>query len=100
MPTQEDLTKLVINKVDSIETFNKMKELGLIKEDEFYLISESPQSGGGGGTAFEVDETLSLKDGILSINTTDVSEEGNKLPVTSAAVQASIGNIDALLQTI
>lgn len=98
MPTQEDLTKLVINEVDSIETFNKMKELGLIKQDEFYLISESPQSGG--GTAFEVDETLSLKDGILSINTTDVIEEGNKLPVTSAAVQASIGNIDALLQTI
>lgn len=97
MPTQEDLTKLVINKVDSIETFDKMKELGLIKEDEFYLISESPQSG---STTFEVDETLSLVDGVLSINTTDVIEEGNKLPVTSAAVQASIGNIDALLQTI
>ena len=52
------------------------------------------------GVSFEVDETLTLKDGILSVNTADVVEADNTLPVTSAAVQVTVGNIDALLQTI
>lgn len=57
-------------------------------------------SEGGGGTAFETDETLTLKDGVLSVNTADVVEADNTLPVTSAAVQVTVGNIEALLETI
>ena len=53
-----------------------------------------------GGTAFTTDETLSLKDGVLSVNTADVVEADNTLPVTSAAVQTTVGNIEVLLQTI
>ena len=56
--------------------------------------------GEGVGTAFETDETLTLKDGVLSVNTTNVIEADNTLPVTSAAVQVTVGNIDALLKTI
>ena len=56
--------------------------------------------GEGGGTTFETDETLTLKDGVLSVNTANVVEADNTLPVTSAAVQITVGNIDALLQTI
>lgn len=54
----------------------------------------------GGGVAFEVDETLTLENGILSVNTADVVEEDNTLPVTSAAVNTTVGNINILLSTI
>lgn len=49
---------------------------------------------------FETDETLKLEDGILSVNTTDKIEAGNILPVTSAAVYVTVGNIEVLLKTI
>lgn len=52
------------------------------------------------GTAFETDEPLSLKDGVLSINTADAVEKDNSLPVTSNAVYTMVGNIEALLKTI
>lgn len=53
-----------------------------------------------GGVAFEVDETLTLRDGVLSVNTTDAMEQDNTLPITSAGVYATVGNINALLATI
>ena len=57
--------------------------------------------GGGGGVNFTTDETLTLSpDSVLSVNTADVVEEDNTLPVTSAAVQITVGNIDELLKTI
>ena len=52
------------------------------------------------GVSFETDETLTLKDGILSVNTTDQMEQDNTLPITSAGVYATVGNIEALLKTI
>ena len=54
----------------------------------------------GVGVQFETDATLKLEDGILSVNTADVVEEDNTLPVTSAAVYTEVGNINALLATI
>ncbi len=51
-------------------------------------------------TAFITDETLSIKDGVLSVNTADRAEENNTLPITSAAVYTEIGNINVLLETI
>ena len=59
---------------------------------------EVPDSGG--NVDFQVDETLSLKDGILSVNTTNDMEQDNTLPITSAGVFATVGNIEALLKTI
>lgn len=56
--------------------------------------------GGGGGFYFETDETLILEDGILRVNTADKPEEDNTLPITSAAVATTVGNIDAILKTI
>lgn len=55
---------------------------------------------GDDGTEFEVDATLTLVDGILSVNTADDVEKDNTLPVTSAAVYTEVGNINALLATI
>lgn len=53
-----------------------------------------------GGADFETDETLTIKNGILSVNTTNQMEQYNTLPITSAGVFAIVGNIEALLKTI
>ena len=52
------------------------------------------------GTKFTTGETLTLKDGVLSVNTTNDMEQDNTLPITSAGVFATVGNIEALLKTI
>ena len=43
---------------------------------------------------------LKLENGVLSVNTTDQMEQDNTLPITSAGVFATVGNIEALLATI
>lgn len=55
---------------------------------------------GEGGVNFEVDETLALENGILSVNRAEEPEPDNTLPITSAAVYTTVGNINALLETI
>lgn len=57
-------------------------------------------NGSGGNVDFQVGETLKLENGILSVNTTDNVEQDNTLPITSAGVFATVGNIEALLKTI
>jgi hypothetical protein len=53
------------------------------------------------GVQFETDEkTLKLENGVLSVNTTNDMEKDNTLPITSAGVYATVGNIEALLKTI
>lgn len=54
----------------------------------------------GGNVDFKTDETLKLKDGILSVNTTDQMAQDNTLPITSAGVYTIVGNIEVLLKTI
>lgn len=83
-------------------TDNDKKELvDEIKQELPKIVSdyleENPPSG---GVDFETDHTLTLKDGILSVNTTDRMEQDNTLPMTSAGVYATVGNIEALLKTI
>ena len=53
-----------------------------------------------GGINFVTDETLSLKDGVLSVNTAHEPDPDNTLPITSAAVAVTVGNIGAILDTI
>lgn len=60
-------------------------------------LEKNPPSG---GKQFETDNTLILKGGVLSVNTTDQMEQDNTLPMTSAGVYATVGNIEALLKTI
>lgn len=54
----------------------------------------------GGNVDFQIGETLKLENGILSVNTTNDMEQDNTLPITSAGVFATVGNIEALLKTI
>jgi len=66
------------------------------------IVKEGLSGGGGsGGTSFEVDgKTLKVENGVMFVNTADTVEADNTLPVTSAAVQTTVGNINALLETI
>lgn len=56
--------------------------------------------GGVSPSTFTTDETLSLTDGVLSVNRVDDVEAGNTLPITSNAVHTTVGNIDSILETI
>jgi hypothetical protein len=51
------------------------------------------------GVDFTTDDTLTLKNGVLSVNTADKVED-NTLPITAAAVNTTVGNIEILLKTI
>lgn len=67
-------------------------------ENKQYIDSEKPSLSD--GVYFETDETLSLIDGVLSVNTSKEPDPDNTLPITSAAVQTAVGNINSLLETI
>ena len=71
-------------------------------DDEEFAVEfgETTMVPGTGGVDFVTDETLSLVNGVLSVNTAEAVEKDNSLPVTSAAVYTEVGNINALLATI
>lgn len=53
------------------------------------------------GTTFTTDETLTLsEENVLSVNTAHEPNPDNTLPITAAAVAATVGNIEILLGTI
>ena len=56
--------------------------------------------GGNGSVSFETDETLKFEGGILAVNTTSDAEPDCTLPITSSGVAITVGNINALLETI
>ena len=53
-----------------------------------------------GGVAIDLDESLKVRDGVLSVNTTDLVEEDNGQPITSGAVYNEFRKALALLNTI
>lgn len=61
-----------------------------------------PNVGEGGGLAiYSLDDTLNLSpEGRLSVNTANDAQQDNTLPITSAAVFQTVGNIEVLLSTI
>lgn len=63
---------------------------------------ESGSGGGGsGGVSFTPGNALELTaDGKLNVLTADKAEVDNTLPITSAAVATTVGNIEILLATI
>jgi len=66
-------------------------------------INEARLSGGGGsgGAGVAIDNvTIVRRNGVLTVNTADAPEQDNTLPITSAAVHTTVGNIEVLLSTI
>lgn len=71
------------------------------KENLVAAINEAATTGSGGGDfSFELDETLFLRNGVLGVNTAHEPDPDNTLPITSAAVAQTVGNINAILKTI
>lgn len=56
----------------------------------------------GGESSFNVGNGLKFdqQTNTLSVDTADIVEKDNTLPITSAAVYTTVGNIEALLETI
>ena len=98
---ESGMTEVLIN--DIILNDNNLYRVSRIVDDYVVLIGPATSikgDPGADGISFETNDTLQLKDGILSVNTADVVEEDNTLPITSAAVFTTVGNIEALLKTI
>ena len=53
-----------------------------------------------GAAGIKTDHTLSYTNGVLSVNTANAPEADNPLPITSAAVNTVVGNIETLLNKI
>lgn len=69
----------------------------------WYRITESgtlEAEGTGSAADIRTDETLSYTNGVLSVNTATEPDPDNTLPITAAAVAATVGNIEILLETI
>lgn len=77
-----------------------VKGVDYFTQDEIADVVEEVKRDISAGVEIHTDETLTFKDGILSVNTTDAMEQDNTLPITSAGVFATVGNIEALLMTI
>lgn len=64
----------------------------------FYGDEDSGISAGAAG--IKTDHTLSYTNGVLSVNTANAPEADNTLPITAAAVNTVVGNIETLLNKI
>lgn len=95
IPPTPDLYAQLLERIAEAGAGNLDPEV-VAKAIEDYLEKNPPS----GGVQFKPDNTLILKDGVLSVNTTDQMEQDNTLPITSAGVYATVGNIEALLKTI
>ena len=58
------------------------------------------QGGGGGEFPYTLGPTLKVTGSTLDVNTAGDVEQDNTLPITSAAVYSTVGNIEILLGTI
>ena len=101
--------------IEKTATIGNVDEYTITMTDgSSYTFTVTNGSGGGGvGSAdvpiasdtvagvVRVGENLKISaDGVLSVDTATAVEEDNTRPVTSAAVQTTVGNIEILLKTI
>lgn len=95
-PTPELWEQELARKGDGLG-YTEEGELGLYSGDK--LLSAVPVSGGG-GPVYRFGHGL-RQDGIhISVDSVSDFEGDNTLPMTAAGVQTSVGNIEALLETI
>ena len=73
-----------------------------VSRDELSPEEELPPSDEiiGEGLPFNIDNTLIYENNTLGVNTATNAEQDNTLPITSAAVYETLGNIEILLGTI
>ena len=94
-PTEQITLESVVKQIgdlNDLKTHTKDNLVGAINELE--------DSGGGGGYQIGNGLKLDVETNTLSVDATNSVEQDNTLPITSAAVYAEVGNINALLGTI
>lgn len=90
----------VLNYQSLVTRIDEIERKG-VSEEQIAAAVESYLEENPAGVNFEPDgNTLVLKDGVLSVNTTNSMEQDNTQPITSAGVFATVGNIEVLLKTI
>lgn len=65
-----------------------------------YEESDIPLPEGGGGMGYEIGHGLKVTGNTLEVDAAEEVEQDNTLPITSAAVYTTVGNIEILLGTI
>lgn len=95
-PTDQMTLQMIqrqIGDLDDLTTENKSTIVAAINE---------AARTGGGGTKYQIGNGLILdaKTNTLSVDTASAVERNNTKPITSAAVYAEVGNINALLSTL
>lgn len=96
-PPTPDLWQQELAKKGDRLGYTEAGKLGLFSGEK--LLSAVEVSGGG-GSAWGVGHGLKVVDGALTVDAVDNFKGDNTLPMTAAGVQASVGNIEALLETI
>ena len=99
--TTPELWEQVLSAVGSLSELATLDKSSIVAAiNELYRTGGGGSGGGGGGSFANIDNTLRIKDGVLGVNTADKVEQDNTLPITSAAVHTTVGNIEVLLGTI
>lgn len=96
-PTPDLWQQELARKGDKLD-YTEAGELGLFSGDK--LLSAVPVTGGGGGIIYKFGHGLKQEGVNVSVDAVSDFTGDNTLPMTAAGVQASVGNIEALLETI
>lgn len=95
-PPTPDAYQKVLAEIGNLEDLTTADKSSLVA-----AINEVHETGGGGGTNYQIGHGLKVTGGnTLEVDTAEEAEQDNTLPITSAAVYTTVGNIEILLETI
>lgn len=95
-PPTPDAYQKVLAEIGNLEDLTTADKSSLVA-----AINEILETGGGGGMNYRIGHGLKVTGGnTLEVDTAEEAEQDNTLPITSAAVYTTVGNIEILLETI
>lgn len=95
-PPTPDAYQKVLAEIGNLEDLTTADKSSLVA-----AINEVHETGGGGGMNYQIGHGLKVTGGnTLEVDTAEEAEQDNTLPITSAAVYTTVGNIEILLETI
>ena len=95
-PPTPDASQKVLAEIGNLEDLTTADKSSLVA-----AINEVHETGGGGGMNYRIGHGLKVTGGnTLEVDTAEEAEQDNTLPITSAAVYTTVGNIEILLETI
>ena len=99
-PPTPDLWRQELARRANRMAYTPKGELGLYADHT--LLASVPLTGGGGGQGpdYVFGHGFLVKGGVVTVHTAQDFAGDNTLPITAAAVESTLGNIAALLETI